>query len=191
MAIKHPNKPKISNHFWKNKYTTDAQITQTQKFRYSQYMGNHRKNIFWPLTHPNPNCAPCQRNDRDTWPHLLSTCERPYLKGLRIAWHNKAIHLITQTLQAYKNTWFFTLTNAGHQNNTPPEQTIPEWLLNCTCTQITCQCQAKNHMHNWGLKPNRTTHNTLPQSHNTSHSHTATTDSLTKPSHTNTINMTH
>jgi hypothetical protein len=32
---------KLSNHFWKN-----IQISQTLKFRYAQYMGNHRKNIF-------------------------------------------------------------------------------------------------------------------------------------------------
>src|ERR1700738_2077621 len=121
---------KLSNHFWKSKQIPDTQITQTLKFRYAQYMGNHRKHIFWPLQFQNPNCTLCQRNDRDTWPHLLSTCEHPYLKGLRIARHNKAVHLITQTLQAHKNTRFFTLTNACHQNNTPQEQTIPEWLLN-------------------------------------------------------------
>ena len=43
-------------------------------------------------------------------PHLLSTCENPYLKGLRIAQHNKAAHLITQTLQANKNIRLFTMT---------------------------------------------------------------------------------
>ena len=37
---------KLSNHFWKNENITDAQITQTLKFRYAQYMGNHKKNIF-------------------------------------------------------------------------------------------------------------------------------------------------
>ena len=106
-------------------------------------MGNHKINIFWPLTHQNPNCTLCHCNDRDTWPHLLSTCGHLYLKGLRITSHNKVVHLITQTLQANKYTRFFTLTNAGHLNNKPPEQTIPEWLLKCTCTQTPCQCQAK------------------------------------------------
>ena len=91
---------KLSNHFWKNNQISDPQITQTLKFRYAQYMGNHRKNIFWPLKFPNPNCTLCHKNDRVTWPHILSMCEHPYLKGLRIAHHNKAVHLITQTLQA-------------------------------------------------------------------------------------------
>lgn len=60
------------------------------------------------------------------------------LKGLKIARHNKAIHLITRALQANIKTWFFTLTNAGNLNNKPPKQTILYWLLKCTCPQITC-----------------------------------------------------
>jgi hypothetical protein len=106
-------------------------------------MDNHMKNMFWPLTHQNPNCTLCHLNGKDTWPHLLSTCKYPYLKGLRIAHHNKAIHLITQTLQANKNTQFLTLTNVGKLNNKLPEQTIPYLLLQCTCSEITCQRQAK------------------------------------------------
>jgi hypothetical protein len=51
--------------------------------------------------------------------------------------------MITQTLQANKNTRFFTLANAGTINNQPPDHTVPEWLLTCTCSQTKCQCQAK------------------------------------------------
>ena len=120
-----------------------TQIIQTIKFRFAQYMGNHRKNIFWPFQYQNPNCTLCQNNDRDTWPHLLSTCEHPYLKGLTIARHNKAVHLIIQTLQANKHTRFFTPTNAGNLNNQPQDQTVLEWLLACTCPQRICQCQTK------------------------------------------------
>ena len=73
--------------------------------------------------------------------HLLSMCEHPYLKGLRIAHHNKAVHLITQTLQANKHTRY-TLTNAGNLNNNNQEQIVPEWLVECTCTQTRCHCYA-------------------------------------------------
>ena len=122
---------------------TDARSTQTLKFRYAQYIGNHMKTIFWPLAHENPNCTLCHLNDKDTWPHLLSTCKHPYLKGLTIARHIKAVHLITQTLQANKNTQFFTLTNVGNLNNKRPQQTTPDWLLKCYCSQTTCHCLAK------------------------------------------------
>ena len=44
---------------------SDAQITQTLKFRYAQYIGNHRKNIFWPLKFQNPNCTLCHKNGRE------------------------------------------------------------------------------------------------------------------------------
>ena len=134
---------KLSNHFWKNEHVTDAQISQTLKFRYAQYMGNHRKHIFWPNTHQNPNCTLCQRHDKDTWPHLLSLCEHPHLKRLKISTHDKAVHLITQTLQANQNTRFYTLTNAGRVHNTSLDRTIPDWLLECTCPQTSCQCHAK------------------------------------------------
>jgi hypothetical protein len=106
-------------------------------------MGNHRKNIFWPLIYQNPNCTLCHKNDRDTWPHLLSTCEHPYLKGLRIARRNKVVHLITQTLQANKHTRYYTLTNAGNLDNNNQDNTVPDWLINSTCTQTRCQCHAK------------------------------------------------
>ena len=53
------------------------------------------------------------------------------------------MHLITQTLQANKNTQFFTSTNSGNLNNKPPEQTIPYLFLKCTYPQTKCQCQAK------------------------------------------------
>ena len=101
------------------------------------------KSIFGSFKHPNPNCTLCHLNDRDTWPHLLSTCEHPYLKGLRIARHNKAVHLITHALQANINTRFFTLTNACNLNNKPPEQTIPNWLIKCTWSHKTCTFLAR------------------------------------------------
>jgi hypothetical protein len=110
-------------------------------------MGNHIINIFWPLKFQNPNCTLCDKHDRDTWPHLLSMCKHPYLKGLRITRHNKAVHLITQTLRVNKHIRCYTLTNTGNLNNINQEQTVPEWLIECTCTQTRCQCHAK-------LRPN-------------------------------------
>ena len=106
-------------------------------------MGNHRKNIFWPLKFQIPNCTLCPKNDKDTWPHLLSMCEHPYLKGLRIARHNNAVHLITQTLQANKHTRYYTLTNVGNLNNTNQQQIVPKWLSECTCLQTKGQCHTR------------------------------------------------
>ena len=187
---------KLSNHFWKNNKITDAQITQTLKFRYAQYMGNHRKNIFWPLKFQNPNCTLCHKNDRDTWPHLLSMCEHPYLKGLRIARHNKAVHLITQTLQANKHTRFYTLTNAGNQQQHAPRTNHPRMaptmhmptnnlpMPSQTKTRILCVLGAPTTFPTPLSQHPHTQYNSL-------NSHTAMTDSQNKPSHKNMPNMTH
>ena len=91
-------------------------------------MDKHWRNIFWSLKYQNPNSTLCHNNDRDTWPHLLSTCEHPHRKGLQIARHNKAIHLITQILQANKNTRFFTLTNVGNHKQSTPGPISPPLL---------------------------------------------------------------
>ena len=52
-------------------------------------------------------------------------CEHPYLIGLSIARHNKAVHLLTQTLQANKHTRFYTLRNASNLNNMNQEKIVP------------------------------------------------------------------
>lgn len=111
---------KLSNHFWNTSWILYSQITQTLKFHYTQYICNCRINIFWPFTHPNPNWILCFKNDRDTWPHLLSTCDNQHLEGLKISIYNKVVHLIVQTLQANKFTRFFTLINACTHANAPP-----------------------------------------------------------------------
>jgi hypothetical protein len=38
-------------------------------------------------------------------------------------------------------------TNACNTNNNNQEQTVPEWLMECTCPQTRCQCHAR-------LRPN-------------------------------------
>ena len=79
---------KLSISSRKTHQTTGTQITQILKFRSTQYMGNHRKNLLWPQMFTNPNYTLCQNNDKDTWPHLLSLCNHKFLKGLKIARHN-------------------------------------------------------------------------------------------------------
>lgn len=98
---------------------------------------------FVPITHPNPNCIECPSNNMDTWPHLLSEFTNQHIKGLRIARHNKAVHLIPQALQRNKIMRFFRLVNAGTFNSKPLEATIPAWLINCTSIIMPCISMAR------------------------------------------------
>ena len=81
-------------------------------------------------------------NTMDTWPCLLSTCSNPHIKGLRIARHNKAVDQISHTLQSNKYTRYYKVINADNQNFRPQDNTLPQWLLQCTCPSITCACLA-------------------------------------------------
>jgi hypothetical protein len=106
-------------------------------------MGNHRKNLFWPHTHTNPNCTLCQINDKDTWPYLLSLCNNKFLKGLRIARHNAIAHQLTNLLKSNVYTRHLTLVNVGNQHGNYQDNTIPPWILSCTCNTIRYECLAK------------------------------------------------
>jgi hypothetical protein len=61
-----------SNSFWSHPDITDPQITCILKFRYNQYMGNVRKQLFFgPTLHPNITCTICNSPELDTWKHVL------------------------------------------------------------------------------------------------------------------------
>ena len=103
--------------------------------------------IFWPHTHPNPNCTLRQMNDKDTWPHLLSLYNNKFLKGLTIARHNAVAHQLTDLLKSNLFTRHLTLVNVGNQHGNLQDNTIPPWILSCICNSTRCECLAK-------LRPN-------------------------------------
>ena len=122
---------------------------------------------------PNPQCTICHRNDRDTWPHLLTICEHPYLKGLRIARHNKAIHIITQTLQANKYTRFYTLIIACNLNNLEPIKNclVMAYKMHMFTNKFSMLSQIKTIylMHTRCPKPHTNTFTTDTYTHSTIH----------------------
>jgi hypothetical protein len=136
---------KISNKFWTNPTVTDSQITQLLKFRYGQYMGNARKHLFWSELFPNINCSLCRMIQPDTWLHILLCCKEPNIHKLHISRHNKAVHKIRKLLISNTKSRCFTLVNAGKADGQTQENTVPNWLLPCSCNIQTqrCQCNSK------------------------------------------------
>ena len=126
-------------------------------------MRNHTKTIVWPRTYQNPNCTLCHNNDKDTWPHLLLTCESPYIKGLRIARHNKAVHLITQALQRQQKYRFFTLINPGNLNILGLS---PQMHMYTNNMPMPSQIKTTHPMHNRSPEPNTNTNITLSSTYN-------------------------
>ena len=123
-----------SNTFWNNPQISEKKIKQLIKFRTNQYMGNARKHLFWPLRYPTITCSLCNTNFVNTWPHVLLSCPQPHLHALRIKRHNKAVWELRKLLISSPLSCCKTLMNAGFFNSNPLENTIPSWLLPCTCS---------------------------------------------------------
>ena len=154
MAQKFPNISKwamnpdiyneLSNNFWSNPAITDSQKTALLKFRTGQYMGNARKQLFFGIQRfPSKTCSICNSPDSNTWLHVLLKCNQRHIHALRVKRHNKAVWEIRKLLLSSQKSRCYILMNAGTFNNNPQENTVPPWLLPCTCRQPRCQCNAR------------------------------------------------
>ena len=112
-------------------------------------MGNARKNIFWSELYPNINCSLCRMTQPDTWLYVLLCSTEPHIHKLRINRHNKAIQEIQKMIISNNTSRCFILVNTGKTDGHIQENTVPNWLLPCSCNTQTqrCQCNAK-------LRPN-------------------------------------
>jgi len=134
----------ISNNFWSNPVITDSQKTSLLKFRTGQYMGNARKQLFFGIERfPSITCPICNSTDADTWLHVLLKCNHHHIHALRTKRHNKAVWELRKLILSTKQSRCYTLMNAGTFNNNPQENTVPEWLLPCTCRQQRCHYNAR------------------------------------------------
>jgi hypothetical protein len=85
---------------------------------------------------------------------FLATKDSPLLRApyatqmnhrhsLRVKRHNKAVGEIRKLLISSEKSRCFTLMNVGTFNNNPQENTVPNWLLPCTCSTQRCHCNAR------------------------------------------------
>ena len=106
-------------------------------------MGNACKQLFFgPTLFPHITCSLCHSPKPDTWKHVLLSCTQQHIHALRIKRHNKAVWELPKLLLSHPNTKCYTLMNAGTHNTLPHDNTVPAWLLPCTCTTPRCHCNA-------------------------------------------------
>ena len=133
----------LSNDFWHNPAITDKQISCLVKFRTGQYMGHARKQLFFGRTaYPSHTCPICNSHEADTWLHVLLKCNQQHIHALITNRHNKVVWEIRKLIISNKITRYYRLMNAGIYNDSPQENTIPAWLLPCTCNTPRCHCNA-------------------------------------------------
>ena len=106
-------------------------------------MGNTKKYLFWPICFPNPNCKIYHLNEKDTWLHVLLKCNNPIIYGLKVKRHKQVLWELCKLLLSIPSTRCYTLMNAGKSMNSPAENTIPSWLLQCLYNTQRCQCTTK------------------------------------------------
>ena len=134
----------LSNEFWTNPLITDKQKSCLIKFRTGTYMGNARKQLFFGRQrYPSITCPICNSNEPDTWLHVLLKCKHQHIHSLRVKRHNKAVGEIRKLLISSEKSRCFTLMNVGIFNNNPQNNTVPNWLLPCTCNKQRCHCNAR------------------------------------------------
>jgi hypothetical protein len=110
-------------------------------------MGNARKHLFWQHKYSTPNYTTCNNQEKDTWVHVLFKCTQSHLYTLQVKRHTSDVWEIHKVLLASTISCCFILVNANTFHNNPLKNTVPTWLLSCTCST--------NHYHyNARLPPN-------------------------------------
>jgi len=134
----------LSNEFWENPEISDKQKSCLIKFRTGTYMGNARKQLFFGRqAYPSITCSICNSYEPDTWLHVLLTCKQQHIHSLHVKRHNKGVWEIRKLLISSEKSRCYILMNAGTFNNTPQENTVPNWLLPCTCGTQRCHCNSR------------------------------------------------
>ena len=107
-------------------------------------MGNARKQTFFGHAwFPSISCSICNSTNPDTWLHVLLHCQNRYIHGLIVKRHNEAVWEICKLIITSNISRCFIQMNAGIFNDKPQENTVPSWLLPCTCNTQKCHCNAR------------------------------------------------
>lgn len=101
-------------------------------------MGNFRKSCVSKTFHPpsTTSILPTQLT------HACTSSPNPHLNNLRIARHNKTMHVVG-LLKSHLATRCYTIVHAGIHKHIPLNNIVPSWLLQCTCYNPSCSCLAR------------------------------------------------
>ena len=107
-------------------------------------MDQARKQLFFGIeAYPSKTCPICNSSNADTWLHVLLKCKQQYIHALITKRHNKVVWETSKLILSTKISRHYTLMNAGTHNELPQENTLPTWLLPCTCGAQRCHYNAR------------------------------------------------
>ena len=88
-------------------------------------------------------CSICNSLESDTWLYVLLNCRQSHIHAFKSKRHNKAIWALRKLIVSSKHSRSYIFMNARTFNNKPLENTVPPWLLPCTCSLQRCHCNAR------------------------------------------------
>ena len=107
-------------------------------------MGNARKRLFFGRkAYPSITCFICNSLESDTWLHVFLNRKQSHIHALRTKRHNKAVWALRKLIILSKHSRCYIFMNARTFNDNPLENTIPPWLLPCTCSLQRCHCNTR------------------------------------------------
>ena len=106
-------------------------------------MRHARKQLFFSReAYPSNTWPICNSPNANTWLHVLLKCKQ-HNHVLITTRHNKAVWEIRKLIISNKTSRYYTLMNTSTYNGLPQENTIPTWLLPCTCRALRCHCNVR------------------------------------------------
>ena len=107
-------------------------------------MGHARKQLFFGREACPPRTCPiCNSTNSDTWLRVLLKRKQQHIHALITKRHNKAVWEIRKLIVSTQISRQYTLMNEGTHNELPQDNTLPPWLLPCTCDTQRCHRNAK------------------------------------------------
>ena len=107
-------------------------------------MSNAQKQLFFGReAYPSITSSICNSLEPNMWLHILLNCRQSHIHALRTKRYNKAIWALRKLIVSSKHSKYYILMNARTFNDNPLENTVPLWLLPCTCGLQRCHCNAR------------------------------------------------
>ena len=106
-------------------------------------MGHARKQLFFSRKAYSLKTCPIYNSiDVDTWLHVLLKCKQQHIHVLITKGHNKVVWKLRLLILSNEISINYTHMNTLTYNGLPQENTIPIWLLLCTCNAHKCHDNA-------------------------------------------------
>ena len=130
--------------YWTKKLINNSRETCLLTLKHGQYMGNNRKQLFLDTKlYHSLTCFICNSVEPQTSLHIILNCRESCIHDLRRERHNKAVWAVRELPIQSKHYRCYILMNVATFIDNPSRNTVPVWVLLCTCSLQRCHRNAR------------------------------------------------